>query len=327
MAETSNLVERMSLMMFAALVVVSACGGTTTAPEISNVVPVASTISETVPASSTTSSSVAAAETQLLDVIELESLSIHVDPLAMDLEETPLLVDLLTEIITENSLREPAVAVLYATGQESTRWAMETTRELDCLHYTDPQMYDVVGWGNTCGFLMRVDAMNLDCGSTDFCKNGLVAAAHEFFHVIGDQAVEPCVCEPLIYGNRLPNWLNEGLADYFGYATIFGDDPEWLEGAIVALRDRALRPEVNTNLVDIERLWGEGFGSDWFQYLYERSFFAVALLVQQFDEETVFDTFLDNVVTTGHFSSGFETTFGKTEAQFSDEFDAWLQTL
>lgn len=316
------------------VLVMASCGGGESAPPASlDTVPLVSPTTLAVTTSSTTTTSTTAPDPEpdgieITDVIELPNLTIHIDPRVLDLDETAAVVDTLNKVLTSLPLQFPADAVLYGSSEESIDWAFETTRELNCLHSEDRVVYTYFGQGATCGFIMKVDAMPIDCyGNEPPCTNALKLAGHEFFHTITDQRVTECVCEPLIFGKKIPNWYAEGIADYVGYQTAFGGDPSWLTKILDSELSRANDPNIAVGIIEMEALWGRGPVEPWFEFLYDRSFFAAALLVEQFGDSAVLDTIFDEVLKAGNFSRGFEATFGKTEEQFSDEFLAWIAAL
>lgn len=77
----------------------------------------------------------------------------------------------------------------------------------------------------------------------------------------------------------------------------------------------------------MEDLWSGGSAEPWFQYLYDRSFLAVTLLVERFGEQAVIVEYFENVTALGNHEKGFEETFGITEAEFDAEFQAWITSL
>lgn len=269
------------------------------------------------------------AEPELADVVTLPNLTIRIDPLALDLPQTDAIVNLMADIITAHPLMSAADAVLFASSDESLRWAVDATREVDCLHSEDLDYFrNIGGWGERCGFVQRIDATALECPTdSSSCWNVLNIAAHEFFHVIAAQRLDPCTCEPLLWGNKIANWYNEGIADYVGHVAVSRDGRQTFERAIAYNVAMALQPQVSVDLEELDRLWSQSFGEPWFALLYNRSFMAVALLVERFGAEVVLDTFFDNVVAAGTFAEGFETTFGRSVDEFSAEFDQWLMTL
>lgn len=316
------------------VLVMASCGGGESAPPASlDTVPLVSPTTLAVTTSSTTTTSTTAPDPEpdgieITDVIELPNLTIHIDPRVLDLDETAAVVDTLDKVLTSLPLQFPADAVVYGSSDESFDWAVDITRQVDCLYSDDRALYEYFGRGAPCGLVMRVDAMPIDCyGEDPPCKNGLTLAAHEFFHTITEQRVTTCVCEPLVFGNKIPNWYAEGIADYVAYQTVFDDDPDWLEKILQIYLPRATNPDIAVGISDMGVLWSEGAGQPWFEFLYERSFFAVALLVDQFGESAVLDTIFDEVVKADNFAEGFEATFGKTEEQFSDEFLVWIAAL
>jgi len=299
------------------IAVVAACGGSDEgAPPSSS-----ATIS---PTSSTSTSSIPEPGGQL---------EIHIDPAVESLSETQSVLEAILAAEEQYVVRPGTVALLYGSGEASVAWAETKAKEVNCFNDIGVDGFrNSVGWGRPCGLLMRVDAINFTCFEETLCKQGRTVAAHEFFHVVAYQLLEECTCEPKIYGNKIPNWLNEGIADYVGYATVYGTTPGTLDRSELErlrseLENRASNPSVAVGLVEMEELWASGFSNEWFQYLYDRSFLAVTLLIERFGDDVVLEDFFANVVDANTFASGFEETFGLTEAEFDAEFQEWITTL
>lgn len=264
----------------------------------------------------------------ITDVIELANMTIHVDPNVLDLDQTRALVDFAPKLLAEMPIRDRIDVVLYGSDDESIEWAVSKTKQLDCLYSESRDLYLYGGRAAPCGLVMRVDGMRADCfGTAAPCKNTLTVLAHEYFHIVTDEMLEPCVCEPLIYGNKIPNWYAEGIADYVGYRSVFSSDDQWLPKALRLTMSRATHPAVDVGIAELEALWSKGPAEDWFGLLYERSFFVVSFLVDRYGEGAVLETFFDQVASTGRFTSGFEATFGRTEAELTEEFRAWMADL
>lgn len=260
-------------------------------------------------------------------------LEIHIDPAVEASPVLDLAVDAVIQTAKQYPVRPGTIGLFYGSGEESIAWAEQKAKELDCFQDLGPNGFsNSVGWGRPCGFLMRIDGVPFECALPILCKQGRTVAAHEFFHVVAYQVLEECLCEPKIFGNKIPNWLNEGIADYVGYAMIYGATPgslgqEEMNRLRSELKDRASNPDIAVGVIALEDLWAGGFQEPWFQYLYDRSFLAVTLLVERFGEEAVLKDFLANVTQANTFSVGFETTFGITEAEFDSEFQSWISTL
>lgn len=252
-------------------------------------------------------------------------LDIHIDPLAKDLPQTEQILDVVyaTEKVFEI---EPGTAViLYGSNQDSVNWTVAKTQELGCLDTQSKE--DIafgVGIGAACGFLMRVDAMSLECVGGSFCKTGLNTGAHELYHTVFDQKLQACGCSLLPNGDFVPTWIVEGFADYVGYALVYGTDLVVIEKSWSDLMDRANQPDVDRGLTAMEPLWGSLMGTSSFQYLYDRAYFAVSLLVQKYGEHKVFVELLDRVIATGDYRTAFQQTFGVPEEEFDAEFQRWV---
>lgn len=261
------------------------------------------------------------------------NLDIHIDPAIESLPDTKLALESVLETERQYLVRPGTVALFYGSGESSVDWAFAKAKELNCFQELSRQMFiNSVGWGRPCGFLMRVDGVNFECFEDKLCKQGRTVAAHEFFHVVAYQVLEDCPCEPKIFGNKVPNWLNEGIADYVGYAIAYGSTPGTLSPPEIQrlqqeLKDRASKSEVAVGVVALEDLWAGGFNEPWFQYLYDRSFLAVTLLVEKYGEQAVLVDYFRNVTTAGAYAPGFEQTFGITEAEFDAEFQTWMSAL
>ena len=331
--------RRMAMLGVVGVILVSCGGSSSYSSEISvssSTSVAASTTSSVAPTTtSTTSTSTTTTIPEPVDVpvaeiVELENFIVHIDPAALDLKVTQVVVNTLNEIAETYPLINPADVMLYATGEDSFNWVKDKTREVDCLHHSEANRFsNFIGWGDECGLIMRVDGMPAECSPySSPCKNAATVAAHEFFHVITAQILEPCRCRPLIFGNKIPNWYNEGVADYVGYAAVFGSSRPTLQTLTDFTEENAKRPEVDTDLVQIEGLWAKGFEQPWwFSFLYERSFLAILLLVEQFGEQVALLDYYYAIVFTGNYKDAFELTFGKTIEEFSDEFEVWLDSL
>lgn len=306
-----------SIWTVLSIVAVAACGASDKGAEPSSSLPIP-------PPSSTTTSSLPEPGGQL---------EVHVDPAIESLPETQYALEAILTTAQQYVVRPGTVALLYGSGEASITWAETKAKDVNCFNDIGADgIRNSVGWGRPCGLLMRVDAINFTCFEESLCKQGRTVAAHEFFHVVAYQLLDECTCEPKIYGNKIPNWLNEGVADYVGYATVYGTTPGTLDQSELdrlrsELANRASNPAVAVGLVDMEELWVSGYTQDWFQYLYDRSFLAVTLLIERFGDDVVLEDFFANVVNANTFGTGFEETFGLTEAEFDAEFQEWITTL
>lgn len=306
-----------SIWTVLSIVAVAACGASDKGAEPSSSLPIPRP-------SSTTTSSLPEPGGQL---------EVHVDPAIESLPETQYALEAILTTAQQYVVRPGTVALLYGSGEASITWAETKAKDVNCFNDIGADgIRNSVGWGRPCGLLMRVDAINFTCFEEKLCKQGRTVAAHEFFHVVAYQLLDECTCEPKIYGNKIPNWLNEGVADYVGYATVYGTTPGTLDQSELdrlrsELANRASNPAVAVGLVDMEELWVSGYTQDWFQYLYDRSFLAVTLLIERFGDDVVLEDFFANVVNANTFGTGFEETFGLTEAEFDAEFQEWITTL
>jgi hypothetical protein len=276
------------------------------------------------------SRSTAAAGTTIpiTEVIELPGMTIHVDPEVVALPQTASVVEQFPDLLEAMPLRDPVDVMLYGTNDTSIDWIDDKTRELECLTQEDRESFLGGGWAAPCGLILRVDALGTDCrGEASPCVNILTVAAHEYFHIVTDELLEPCVCEPLIYGNKIPNWYAEGIADYVGLRSVFGDDPDWLTKALENQKARATDRVVSVGLVELEELWSGGPSQEWFGLLYNRSFFAVAFLVERNGEAAVLGDFFEELAVAGRFEPGFEATFGATVRDIESEFLEWVAAL
>ncbi len=283
------------------------------------------------PSASTVALTTSTTSTTVLTFVS--NLDVHIDPAIESLPEINMALDAVLATEQQYAVRPGTVALFYGSSDSSIEWAQQKAQELNCFTDIDSNGFrNSVGWGRNCGFLMRIDGINFGCNNSDLCKQGRTVAAHEFFHVAILQLLEGCICEPKIWGNKVPNWLNEGIADYVGYAMVYGSTPGSLQPTLidnlrVSLKDRASDPAVAVGVVEMEELWATGYQQPWFGRLYSRSFLAVTLLVEKFGEDAVLRNFFANVNTAGEFSAGFEKTFGISEADFDAEFQTWIQTL
>lgn len=269
----------------------------------------------------------------------MSNLNIHIDP---EIEWMPEVEKALSAVFAteqQYEVRPGTVALFYGSDDSSIAWAQQRAKELNCFADLDSKYWkDTVGFARSCGFVMRVDGIGYyrydSCSYSD-CKNGQTVAAHEFHHVAILQLLEQCICEQLIWGNKIPNWLNEGIADYVGYAIVYGSTPGSIESSLIddlrfSLKALATDEAISMGLVEMEELWATGWQSPlppWFGFLYERSFLAVTYLVEKFGEEAVLRNFFSNVVAANDFAAGFERTFGISEAAFDSDFQTWIQTL
>lgn len=289
-----------------------------------------STTSTTSTSTTTTTTIPEAVDVPLAEVVELGDLTVHIEKTALDLRVTQDVVNAIDNVMDSYPLLAPADAILFSSGSESLLWAQSKSRELDCLYSSDINRYSsFIGWGNECGLLMRVDGMTSGCPSgLQVCKSGATVGVHEFFHVITAQILEPCSCRPLVMGNKLPNWYNEGTADFVGYVSVFGSDQKVIDSLIELSKSNARMAEIDVDLVEIEGLWAQGMEQPWwFGRLYERSFLAALLLVDQYGEQAVLSDYFYAVTLTGNYNDAFELTFGKSIEEFSDEFEVWLADL
>lgn len=261
----------------------------------------------------------------ITELFELPGATVRVDPAVLDAEETRVAVEMFERLLVEMPVRDPIDVILYGSSEESIDWAMETTKSLDCLYYEDRNLYGQGGWADSCGFIMAVDDMPADClfGQSP-CKNVGTVVAHEYFHIVTIERLEPCLCEPLILGKKIPNWYSEGIAEYVGYRSVFDSDPEWLDKVLAVNLERATRPEVSVGVVELEQLWAKGAFWESFQYLYERSLFVVAFLVERYGAEAVLETFFERLAEANEFTKGFEATFEVSVEQFSQDFLDWM---
>jgi hypothetical protein len=283
---------------------------------------------DSVTLTTTSSTSTTTTEPQHAGAVEF-----HIDPVAQYLPGTGFLVDIIKKTEDVFPVLPGTKAIMYHSENRSFDWVAQTTKELGCFNdlRRGNRGFDSVGWGRECGFLMRIDAMNYQCTSPVPCKQNLTVAAHEFFHVVALQKLQPCSCNPRIYGNKVPNWLNEGIADYVGYAMVYGDESGNLTLPQIrelrdALKARGHSVDFNPSLAEVEQLF-QGDLSLPRGSIYDRSFLAVSLLVERFGEEAVLVDYFDNVVVTGHYTTGFVETFGISESDFDKEFQTWIATL
>jgi hypothetical protein len=277
---------------------------------------------------STSTTSVSTSTTPLF----ISNLELHVEPAALHIPETQFLIDVLIQMEQRYPVRPGTKAILYTSSENAFQWVRQTVRETLCFQdKRRSEIMDSVGWGAECGLLMRIDVMRYYCGSGEPCKQSRTVAAHEFFHVFALQRLQGCSCEPRIYGNKVPNWINEGIADYVGYAAIFGEIPGSFSAQELA-KLRATNKVSGHNdsfAVSLKKL-EDLFQGDLSQprgHLYDRSFLAVSYLVEKFGEKAVVIDFFDNVARTGHYTSGFKETFGMSENDFDKEFQAWVASL
>jgi hypothetical protein len=274
--------------------------------------------------------STTAAETTIpiTEVIELTGMTIHVDPAVMALPQTAAVVGRFPDLMEAFPLRDAVDVMLYGTSGVSIDWIDDKTRELDCLIQEDREFFLGGGWAAPCGLIMRVDALPAGCsGQAGPCIDALTVAAHEYFHIVTDELLERCVCEPMIYGNKIPNWYAEGIADYVALQSVFGSDPDWMTKALDNRKARATEPVVSVGLEELEELWSGGPSQEWFGLLYDRSFLAVAFLVERNGEAVVLERFFDELAGAGWFQPGFEATFGATVRDIESEFLEWVAAL
>jgi|GEM_PF-5996450 len=261
------------------------------------------------------------------------NLDVHIDPAIESLPETQQALEMILRTEQQYYVRPGTVTLLYGTDQTSVDWAFQKAKELNCFQDIGINGFvRLVGWGRPCGLMMRVDGVNYDCFDDTWCKQGRTVAAHEFYHVVAYQVLENCTCEPRIFGQKIPNWLNEGITDYVGYAMVYGATPGSLDrNELLRLRTelktRATNSAVAVGVIAMEDLWSGGSAEPWFQYLYDRSFLAVTLLVERFGEQAVIVEYFENVTALGNHEKGFEETFGIAEAEFDAEFQAWIKSL
>jgi hypothetical protein len=330
--------RRMAVLGAVGVILVSCGGSSSDSSEISissSTSVAASTTSSVAPTTtSTTSTSTTTTipepvDVPLAEIVELENLTFHIDQAALDLVATQDVVNAVNDILQTYPLTTPAHAILIATNEESLRWAQDKSREIDCMYEPDIKRYtQYVGGADVvsgCGFIMRVDVLQDRCGSlVTTCRTTATVGLHEFFHVITAQIVKPCSCRGPA-GNKFPIWYNEGAADYVSFVSLFGRSDKAIHSLIQMSTNQARTPDVDVDLVEIEKLWAEGPGR--FPFLYERSFLAILLLIEQYGEQAVLSDYYYAIVLTGNYEDAFELTFGKTIEEFSEEFDVWLDSL
>ena len=268
-----------------------------------------------------------------LDIAE-SSLMFHIEPTTEDLSAVDGVIQAVLESERRFPIRPGTHVILYSSSQQSIQWAFEKTRELDCLTRANLEILELwVGTADSCGLLVRVDGANEECPER-LCKNIFTIAAHELFHAVQGQALDDCTCLPFIWGNKTPNWYDEGTADYVGYGIVHGSNDhledrllseESTEEFLERLADRATDSRIDVGVIDMGALWAAGPSSDTFGLLYERSFFAIAFLVSRFGEQAVLVDLYSNTQRTGNFVTGFEETFGVSESDFDQQFLTWAR--
>ncbi len=278
-----------------------------------------------------TSSTIASTSTTQPPLIS--NLDVRIDPKSQYLPEVQFILEIVKTTEQLYPVTPGTKVIMFSTSEESYQWVRQTTSETRC--HNDKSRSDILnsaGWGHECGFIMRLDAMGYRCGLPGPCPQSRTVAAHEFFHVATNQRLQGCACEPRIFGNKVPNWINEGAAEYVGYAVTYGRQPGSLsQGELGELQRRKIEEfghsdSFRPSLKELESLW-QGNISQSGGNLYSRSFLAVSLLVEKFGEKVVLVDYFDNVARTGHYSTGFRETFGMTETEFNDEFQVWVAAL
>lgn len=333
--------ERWTAMIGAVGVALVSCGGGTnvsseTSPPTSAIVSEISTSSVLPTTTSTTSTSTTttipeSVDVPLAEIVEFENFTIYIDQAILELDVTQVVVNAVNDILENYPLITPASGILYATTEQSRAWAQARSREVDCMYSSDVKQYSLyVAFASKCGFFMRVDAMESQCfGLAKTCKTAATVGVHEFFHVITAQILESCSCRLTEWGRPLPDWYNEGTAEYVGYVSVFGSDDQTVQSMIEQTKGRARQQvEIDVDLVEIESFWAILMEQPWqFPTLYERSFLAILFLVEQYGEQAVLSDYFFAITSTRNYETAFEMTFGKTIMEFSDEFDIWLDSL
>ena len=332
--------RRMAALGAVGVILVSCGGSSNDSSEISvssSTSVAASTTSSVAPTTtSTTSTSTTTTipepvDVPLAEIVELENFTVHIDQPVLDLVATQDVVNAVNDILQIYPLTTPAHAVLYATNEDSTAWAQAKTREIDCLYYPDVNRYTLwVAWADIrgCGFAMRADVMQARCWApATTCKTAATVGVHEFFHVITAQILKTCSCWGPT-GRKYPLWYEEGAADYVGYVSLFGRSDDTKRSLIQITKDRAQLTDIDVDLVEIENLWTINVEEpSRFPALYERSFLAILLLIEQYGEQAVLFDYYYAIAFTRNYEVAFELTFGKTIEEFSDEFEVWLDSL
>jgi hypothetical protein len=182
-----------------------------------------------------------------------------------------------------------------------------------------------VGDSNTgCGFIMRMGVGQY--GVCPLCKDSLVTASHEMFHVYQGQRLRSCSCPGRFYA-KMPRWFLEGTADFAGYTVTFGETPEVLAGLKKKYGASGRGGKLDIGFEKMDEVLFRPYTSDIpVQYIYDRSFMAVAYLVELTSVETVMGEMFDRTVAAGNFDSAFQQTFGMTEKEFEAKFTAWIAT-
>ncbi len=261
------------------------------------------------------------AEVQLLEV-GTSNLKFHIDPLAEALPSTQEILDVIRKTEKFFDYKPGTEVMLFTSSPESVDWVVQKAQELDCLSgITAEEIFSgVIGIGGACGLAMMVDAEFPECDGRVYCRRGPSLAVHELYHTVFYQKVESCNCMYLPNGRLTPMWVNEGLADYVGYALIYGNDPENTEAVLTDMKDLATRFEVDVSLTKLEGLWLTGG-----PYSYQRSYFAIMFLVEMFGEKKVFVEFIDEMITSGGYVAAFEKVFGISESTFDELFQKWMK--
>jgi hypothetical protein len=226
------------------------------------------------------------------------------------------------------------VVILYADTEPSFEWVQSTTREVGCFEDTEVSYLRIAGaQGRGCGFLMRFGKLPV-CEGTTWCKDRAFIAAHEYFHVVMFETLGIKGNHVPPHFRKIPIWMTEGVADYVGYAYTYGSTPGMLSDAEVAqfgadVKPLIMDPNVNVGLDKLGDLWTTTSrpAPRWLLYAFHRAFLATSLLIDKFGQEKVLFDYYRNILSTGDHLSAFEMTFGVTEAQFDQEFSAWLSKL
>jgi hypothetical protein len=289
--------------------------------------------SESSVASTSTISTLTSTTTTQVPLIS--NLKMYVDPIGVHLPEFTFIRETLEQMERRFPIKPGTVAILYTSSEPAIDWVKRTARSVRCFaDHGSSHLRGAGGEGRGCGFLMRFDSFRVCQGQID-CKDVRFVAAHEFFHtLVGitlgsfDYLQEQTVAR----FRRVPFWIHEGTADYVAYAMTRSESMGSLSVAEVdelrmALKDVARDPSINRSLKSLESIWRQAPAVPTPGQLYPRSLLAVTLLIEKFGEQAVLFDYFNNVSSTGSGSAGFKQTFGITEDQFDDEFQAWINAL
>lgn len=273
---------------------------------------------------------VSTSSTSTTTTIPVSNLEILIDPASPDRDNANVIVESLTAMERDFPVEPGTVVILYSKTESSIAWALDVVREKNCFETTTAaELSGMLGIGSECGLLMRLDK-EPSCDELELCKTRPVVAAHEFFHVVQHQT--------LLAGESLffRNWLNEGAADYVGYAYAYGETPGALSPAQIELfrsnlKELAQHPKLEGDLNRMQVLFNydpsQGPLERWYAYLYNRAFLAVTLLVEKFGKDAVLFDYVRRTAETRDYEKAFKLTFGVSQDEFSTEFESWLQGL